>query len=150
MEMKQWAANYSQCIKCNKTDKPHKGHGRCKSCYEQKRDRTTESSRKSQKKYRSNNKDKIAESQRRSLVKTKISVLTLLGNKCIECGFSDVRALQIDHVNGGGTKEMKDFKGNYNRYYKNVILSVNNNENKYQLLCANCNWIKRHLNNECQ
>ena len=24
MEIKQWATNYSQCIKCNKTDKPHK------------------------------------------------------------------------------------------------------------------------------
>jgi len=29
-------------------------------------------------------------------------------------------------------------------HYKLVLQSVQNKENKYQLLCANCNWIKRY------
>lgn len=73
-------------------------------------------------------------------------VLGLLGNKCYRCGFSDVRALQIDHVNGGGAKELKTLGGV--GYWNNVIKSVINEEGRYQLLCANCNWIKRYENNE--
>src|SRR3990167_3657310 len=34
-------------------------------------------------------------------------VLDVLGNKCSRCGFSDKRALQIDHKNGGGALERK-------------------------------------------
>lgn len=66
-----------------------------------------------------------------------------LGGKCIKCGFSDVRALQFDHINGGGKKEMK--KKNAMARYLEV---VNDNGTKYQLLCANCNWIKRVENGE--
>jgi len=30
-----------------------------------------------------------------------------MGGKCIRCGFDDWRALQIDHINGGGTNDNK-------------------------------------------
>ena len=60
----------------------------------------------------------------------------------MRCGFSDIRALQIDHINGGGYQEIK--KNSAKRRYKLVLVSVENKENKYQLLCANCNWIKRY------
>lgn len=75
------------------------------------------------------------------------SAIAALGNKCNRCDFSDYRALQIDHVNGGGSKERKerDYRGSF---HKHVIESVLKKENKYQLLCANCNWIKRFENNE--
>lgn len=70
------------------------------------------------------------------------SVIEILGGKCVKCNFSDFRALQIDHINGGGSKERKEraYKGSFHRH---VIRSFLNKENKYQLLCANCNWIKR-------
>lgn len=70
-----------------------------------------------------------------------------LGGKCVKCGFKDVRALQIDHINGGGSQERKerDFKMNF---HKHVLESFIRKENKYQLLCANCNWIKRFENKE--
>ena|SRR3990167_6231176 len=70
--------------------------------------------------------------------------LKVLGSCCVKCGFDDWRALQIDHINGGGTKAPKTGAG----YLKNVIKSYENGENKYQLLCANCNFIKRYTNNE--
>lgn len=77
----------------------------------------------------------------------KKELFDLLGNKCIHCGFNDIRALQIDHINGGGVKELRS-TGNRCVYYNRVLKSVQDGDNKYQLLCANCNWIKRHENNE--
>jgi len=83
--------------------------------------------------------------ERRKLRK---KLLSIFGNKCINCGFSDFRALQIDHINGGGKKEMRSF-GNARNYYSYLSkLSVAELKAKYQLLCANCNWIKRYNNKE--
>lgn len=81
------------------------------------------------------------------LRKQRVGVLELLGNKCTKCGFSDTRALQIDHIKAGGSAERKnrEYKGTF---HANVIKSFLDNENKYQLLCANCNWIKRFDNDE--
>lgn len=68
-----------------------------------------------------------------------------LGGKCVKCGFSDIRALQIDHVNGGGTQERRSLNYNFWKLYKKVCVDTSN---QYQLLCANCNWIKRIENGE--
>ena len=39
--------------------------------------------------------------------KRRREVLTALGGQCVQCGIADYRVLQIDHVNGGGSKEHK-------------------------------------------
>ena len=72
-------------------------------------------------------------------------IFVLLGNKCTSCGFFDRRALQIDHVNGGGNKERKLFR---HGYYEKILDAIKEGVNKYQLLCANCNWIKRYEKKE--
>ena len=72
--------------------------------------------------------------------------IAALGGKCIRCGFDDYRALQIDHVNGGGREKLSKLNGL--GYMNQVIQSVLNGESQFQLLCANCNWIKRAENNE--
>ncbi len=69
-------------------------------------------------------------------------VLKILGDKCIRCGFDDERALQVDHIDGGGTQERKT-RGTMAIYY--LVLK---DSTPYQLLCANCNWIKRWENDE--
>lgn len=69
-------------------------------------------------------------------------VFEFLGGKCIRCGFSDARALQIDHINGGGYRER--LSRNYISFYRKIL----ENPAPYQLLCANCNWIKRFENKE--
>lgn len=74
------------------------------------------------------------------------SALDILGNKCILCGFDDYRALQVDHIEGNGSSEYKHSYGG--TYWRRVIESVLKKENKYQLLCANCNWIKRYNGKE--
>lgn len=79
--------------------------------------------------------------------KLKIEILSNYGNgkiACVKCGFLDIRALQVDHVNGGGHK--KGIRGS--KLYK--YLKDNNYPPGYQTLCANCNWIKSIENGEHQ
>lgn len=73
-----------------------------------------------------------------------------LGGRCRRCGFKDPRALQIDHVDGHGVAEIVYHQERAGKvaYYKKVIRSIAMGEKKYQLLCANCNWIKRWENGE--
>lgn len=85
--------------------------------------------------------------QREYLRKIRNATLEALGGVCKECGFSDKRALQIDHVNGGGSKERKE-RGFSKNFHKHVLESFLKGEGRYQLLCANCNWIKRFENKE--
>jgi hypothetical protein len=79
-----------------------------------------------------------------SLEKRRLAFLTAMGGKCIQCGFSDWRALQVDHVHGGGSAERKALKSNSKAFYAKVLA----NPEAYQLLCANCNWIKKYENKE--
>ena len=73
------------------------------------------------------------------------NILLLLGNCCKTCGFSDKRALAIDHIDGGGNQDRKVKGGNY--YYA-VLKELRDGSNKYQLLCFNCNQIKKIENKE--
>lgn len=146
--MKQWSKNYISCLKCSRTEIRHKAKGLCASCYEKQRDSTTVNKRQSQRNYRENNREKVREAQRLEKQKKKIEIHTSLGGVCVKCGFSDSRALQIDHINGGGYTERKLYPTNPKKYYSDILKSIKNNEGKYQLLCANCNWIKRFENNE--
>ena len=142
-----------RCERC-KTFKPlneyvkNKGnadglHGRCKACtrayYLLNRERIIKKSNENQKK----NKMQRRIYTRQYARDSRISVIEHLGGKCIRCGFSDIRALQVDHVNGGGRKELKII--NYRAYHKKII---SDKTNSYQLLCANCNQIKKIENGE--
>lgn len=69
-------------------------------------------------------------------------VLEHFGGECFKCGISDKRVLQLDHVHGGGSKHIKGVS--WSVRYQHAL----DNPNLYQLLCANCNWIKRHENRE--
>ena len=69
------------------------------------------------------------------------------GSCCARCGFDDIRALHIDHVHGGGQKELRGGHGGGISYYYRVL---KDQSGKYQLLCANCNAIKRFEEHEAQ
>lgn len=78
--------------------------------------------------------------------KHRSEIVKLLGGCCQKCGFTDARALQVDHVNGGGRKE---FREKPNLVKAKVYLDhIKKNRHHYQMLCANCNWIKRFTNKE--
>ena len=95
--------------------------------------------KKNPEKYRQYYKNYVAQ----YIKKLRKKVLDKFGNKCVKCSFSDWRALQIDHVNGGGSKETRSI--NSANYYLKVL---RDRLGKYQLLCANCNWIKRYEKKE--
>jgi len=69
------------------------------------------------------------------------AALMLLGGKCEKCGWNDMRALQIDHVNGCGAADVKGSRKGSGYFYRRVVREWNSG--KYQVLCANHNWIKR-------
>ena len=71
-----------------------------------------------------------------------------LGGKCVRCGFDDYRALQIDHMRGRCASDKSLMAKSRCGYYKKVLDLINGGFLKYQLLCANCNWIKRAENKE--
>lgn len=66
--------------------------------------------------------------------------------KCTKCGFSDIRALTIDHITGGGAKQREQL--NTSSYGLYCWLKKNNYPKGYQVLCFNCQWIKRCENKE--
>ncbi len=73
-------------------------------------------------------------------------LIEALGGKCIQCRYSeDWRALQIDHVNGNGASERREYGSSHMASFRRKILE---NRNLYALLCANCNQIKRFENSE--
>jgi hypothetical protein len=88
-----------------------------------------------------------AESERgRAHVKAKnealrAAVLAHLGGKCRECGFSNPRALHVDHVKGDGFVQRQ--RMTWKRWYRE-ILALADPSPIAQLLCANCNWLKRY------
>jgi len=59
---------------------------------------------------------------------------------CIVCGFNDVRALNIDHINEVGSKHKNRLGGCILTKY----LIDNNYPPGYQVLCSNCNAIKEY------
>lgn len=81
---------------------------------------------------------------------TKIEVLTHYGNgklACVKCGFDDIRALSIDHINGEGKAHRILIRKGGIRFYR--WLKRQGYPKEYQTLCMNCQWIKRQENNEC-
>lgn len=62
------------------------------------------------------------------------------GPKCSKCGFADHRALQIDHIANDGAVRRKLTKEAGLKLYRQVIAT---NGAGFQVLCANCNWIKK-------
>lgn len=66
------------------------------------------------------------------------------GPVCVHCGLADIRVLQIDHVNGNGRADRARFPKDGIKFYQWVAQAPIG----YQILCANCNWIKRWENNE--
>ena len=106
-------------------------------------------------KYRSENLDKVRATSKKcnkSLnLREKMAALIYYGGgkmACVKCGFNDIRALSIDHIDGGGkahTRSIHNGKLGGHFYH---WLKCNDYPEGYQTLCMNCQWIKRSENNE--
>ena len=81
--------------------------------------------------------------QRERTRQRRATLLELLGGKCRHCGFSDIRALQVDHRDGNGAKRNRELgigSSSDPAFYRYATSHLE----EFQLLCANCNWIKRY------
>ncbi len=67
---------------------------------------------------------------------------------CSECGFPDKRALHFDHVNGGGRRHRKSLPSGSAYYRALMNMSLDELRAAFQVLCANCNAIKREEREE--
>ena len=79
--------------------------------------------------------------------KAKLEVITHYGAgvaACLRCGYTDMRALTIDHMNGGGSQHRKTINS-VNMY---TWLRKNGYPDGYQTLCMNCQMIKKMEDNE--
>jgi hypothetical protein len=90
-------------------------------------------------KYRAQNPEKYAAQSRAAKARLKNKVFEMYGKKCAECGFSDIRALTLDHVLNNGARE-RDVLGERG-VYRRALQEENREE--YQVLCMNCQFIKR-------
>jgi len=96
------------------------------------------------KKYPNKAKEKAVRWQRN----IRIKVLNLLSDNnpsCSICGFNDPRALEVDHIRGGGNIERKKLGGNWIGIYRKIVNTpIEDIKKEYQILCANCNKIKNY------
>ncbi len=90
------------------------------------------------KEYRQTNKEKRREYRRKNRLKI-INHYTNASMSCINCGYSDVRALSIDHINNDGAEQRK-IHGTGGKFYYWLI--KNDYPEGFQILCRNCNYIK--------
>lgn len=101
-------------------------------------------------KYRSTRKykDKRNSIEREKLKYYRNKVFEILGGYvCGNCGYNvDKRVLQVDHIYGGGNKERK--LGYTYATWKKYAEDPELTKAKFQVLCANCNILKRYENNE--
>lgn len=60
------------------------------------------------------------------------AILYALGDKCVKCGITDIEVLEIDHKQGGGTKERKSGAHYIRSLCRKLCCGM------LQLLCGNC------------
>lgn len=89
----------------------------------------------------SKNKTHVLRYHRRWALRLKRKTFALFGSVCHRCDFGDIRALQIDHKNGARGMRQSKLRAGAPLYA--AILRGDKNPKDFQLLCANCNWIKR-------
>lgn len=135
----------SHCRACDEPlscDNRYSSQNICKKCY-------AEMHKAISRRRREDDPKKMSEHVRQSNAKTKELVFMHYGNgkiACQNCGFDDIRALSIDHLNGGGRQHRKQIGGGGQKTYN--WLKKNNYPAGYQILCMNCQFIKRHTNSE--
>ena len=77
--------------------------------------------------------EKIADNSRFRLI-------SLLGNKCKNCGITDMRVLLLDHKFNDGRYDRNQFgeSGWFNKYLSDPLLA----DQRIQVLCQNCHFLK--------
>lgn len=86
-------------------------------------------------------KEKIINLSKERHKQRKNDVLLKYGGRCSCCGEDYFSYLEIDHINGGGTKEIRELGGG--RYLSMLYESPIRDD--LQILCANCHTAKTKM-----
>ena len=94
--------------------------------------------------YREKNREALNSKSRDRRIAAKNTILERYGKSCKHCGFDDIRALQLDHIDGNGNEERIKVGGSVRFSGANFYLYLIKQglPDGYQTLCANCNMIK--------
>ncbi len=92
------------------------------------------------KEWKKANATKIRENHRDYSRRLRMAALAAYGDACACCGESEEVFLVIDHVDGGGSKHVKEMTLSFYNW-----LRVNGYPPGFQTLCHNCNWAKYRL-----
>ena len=88
------------------------------------------------------------ENHKKWIRQLKEQLFNILGDKkCVNCGYDNELALQFDHKDGGGNQEKKTLASSYQKY-KFYVSNPKLARTKLQILCGNCNSIKKFKNKE--
>lgn len=167
-EGKEYRRKYYREHKSQRADYAHKytlSHKEEKREYDQMRRKKLSAELKQYGKlYRINNRDKILKQgkewrkkhrdtkairMKKSNYDLKIKVLSHYSNGymcCAFCGYSNPVALSIDHVEGDGAKHRRELRAAHTHLYQWLVNS--NFPKGFQVLCMNCQYVKRHFRNE--
>lgn len=108
--------------------------------YEKNKNKIRQQKTETMRRLRKSDPEKYAKHSRDAKARLRQSVLDAYGRTCSICGFSDERALTLDHILNNGSKERKEL-GERGVYYRALQLE---NHPEYRILCMNCQFIERH------
>lgn len=115
---------------------------------------TTEAQKRAFRKWSQKNMDRRRIYHRLLSAKRKETVILRYGGKCECCSFADLtlkvhgrRFLQIDHINGGGGKHIRELGGKVTLY---DWLIRHNYPKGFRVLCASCNVAMKPGENICE
>lgn len=91
--------------------------------------------------WRAANPGKSGESRRKSNRKLKAEMFAAYGSKCKCCGETREQFLTLDHIGGGGNEHRRRLGHSRGSWVE--LRRLGWPQDKYRLLCMNCNWVRR-------
>lgn len=110
---------------------------RCTKCHRKKPLRLFGKDKK-RKKYRSWCKSCESKKATEWIIQVRRDAIKALGGKCVNCGCTDIRLLEINHIEGGGRKE---YRKNSPAFIYRQIRDKEADMSRYNVLCRLCNQL---------
>ena len=130
-----------------KDKNPEKAKTRYKEWYERNKEKAKKMKAERMREYRGKDPEKFKYQRMIRNKKIKDLLFGMYGKSCSCCGFTDIRALTLDHIKNNGADERKRL-GEQGVYRRAVEMY---RPEEYRILCMNCQFIKRiEYNNENQ
>jgi len=107
--------------------------------YEENKEKERKRKRDYMRKHRKENPEIHRKKSRDAKTRLRNKLYKMYGDTCTMCGFSDKRALTLDHIKNNGAEERKEM-GPRGPWYRAVGEYL---PDDYRILCMNCQFIAR-------